>query len=970
MTRNGRSSRWTSGEHVITTLKALAIVAVVGLAVHLTEQRGSAADEFDDAWQWAQSLQVHIDVVDGRIAAWRTGHRPQDAARLIEALEASDLRASSPLRVVWYQDRLRHWEGDIARAQAAIQRATTEESDDPAAARKELDELRRGLASVRAGAHELVGSRTEKLAAAYQGTEILGLAVLAALAALLVIGFLRRHRRTRVVRREAAPGNVIEGLERVIAQLPSPLLLLEPATGRVRLANPTAIEHLGLVRKDVMGQPFADALAPTASGSAPRFQATDAESSSAVVGLRSARAPERRVLVHTTPIRFDGRSWLWAQLDSLSGGAAREAITESRSQFRLLAESIPGAAYLLTRRGEEWTVAFMGQGVHTLTGLDPQVFTRGRRELDERIHPTDRPGVDEEIATALEEGRPWFVTYRLQHLDGSERWVEEYGQGVRDTRGVVRYLQGTLFDVTRRRETQDELKAERERGEIMLRSITDAVIGLDAEGRVQQMNEAAVQLLGVTERAARGRPLESVASFESASGATPFKGVAAWVRPDGGGRGSEVQLVTRDRGVRQIVVAGAPLRGPNGEEVGVVVVLRDITDHMRREEELLRAAKLESVGVLAGGIAHDFNNILAGIIGNLSLARMDVEAESDTGYSLQQALDAAVRAQDLTRQLLTFAKGGAPLRRPVVLTKGLLETVAFALRGSNVRCTPDVAPDLAAVEADQGQILQVLQNLVINATQAMPEGGDLIVKATTTSVVAGDGTPIDPGRYVEIVVADQGCGIPPEALQRIFDPYFTTKQEGTGLGLATSYAIVRRHGGSILVDSHVDVGTTFRVFLPACKAELPQPEEVLDRLLRARQGTGRILVMDDEATVRDVCSRMLKSLGYRPSTAENGQQALELYAHAMGKKQPFDLVIMDLSIPDGMGGAEATRRLLELDAEACIIASSGHYEDPVLLQPEEHGFRGVLDKPYRQEDLGAMLREHLGRAPTANPSAT
>ncbi|MEZ6008643.1 MAG: PAS domain-containing protein [Planctomycetota bacterium] len=221
----------------------------------------------------------------------------------------------------------------------------------------------------------------------------------------------------------------------------------------------------------------------------------------------------------------------------------------------------------------------------------------------------------------------------------------------------MRYLQGTLFDVTRRRETQDELKAERERGEIMLRSITDAVIGLDAEGRVQQMNEAAVQLLGVTERAARGRPLESVASFESASGATPFKGVAAWVRPDGGGRGSEVQLVTRDRGVRQIVVAGAPLRGPNGEEVGVVVVLRDITDHMRREEELLRAAKLESVGVLAGGIAHDFNNILAGIIGNLSLARMDVEAESDTGYSLQQALDAAVRAQDLTRQLLPFAKG-------------------------------------------------------------------------------------------------------------------------------------------------------------------------------------------------------------------------------------------------------------------------------------------------------------------------
>ncbi|MGE3754569.1 MAG: ATP-binding protein [Planctomycetota bacterium] len=968
MTREGRSWKGMLGEHAITALKVLSVVAVVGVAIHVTRQRGSASDEFDEAWRWAQALQVHIDVVDGRIAAWQGSRGPQEANRLVEALEAGDLRASSPLRVVWYQDRLRHWEAEIARSQAAVQHVTSDDTSDAESARNAVEPVRRALASVRAGAHELVGSRTEKLAGAYQGTEILGLAVLAALAALLVIGFLRRRRHGHVLRREA-PGNALEGVERVMAQLAAPLLLLEPATARVRLANPTALERLGLLRQDVVGRPLTQALAPSTGGTAPRFQATDAESGSSVVALRSESAPEPRVLVHTTPIRLEGRSWLWTHLDSLSTGAARQAIDESRSQFRLLAESIPGAAYLLTRHGEEWTVAFMGQGVHTLTGLDPQVFTRGRRELDERIHPTDRPGVDEEITTALTEGRPWFVTYRLRHLDGSERWIEEYGQGVRDERGIVRHVQGTLFDVTRRRETQDALQAERERSAIMLRSITDAVIGLDADGCVQQMNEAATRLLGMSERAARGRPLETVASFELPGGG-PIQGRAPWLRPEGGARGSEVTLSTRDHGVRQLVVAGAPLRGPNGEAVGVVVVLRDVTDHMRREEELLRAAKLESVGVLAGGIAHDFNNILAGIIGNLSLARMDVDATSDTGYSLQQALDAAIRAQDLTRQLLTFAKGGAPLRRPVVLTKGLLETVAFALRGSNVRCTPDVAADLAAVEADQGQILQVLQNLVINATQAMPEGGDLVVTARTTSVVAGDGTPIDPGRYVEIVVTDQGCGIPPEALQRIFDPYFTTKAEGTGLGLATSYSIVRRHGGSILVDSKVGVGTTFRVYLPACKAELPQPEEALDRLLRARQGTGRILVMDDEATVRDVCSRMLRSLGYRPTTAESGQQALELYAHAMGKKQTFDLVIMDLNIPDGMGGAEATRRLLELDPEACIIASSGHFEDPVLLEPEAHGFRGVLDKPYRQEDLGAMLREHLGRAPAAkSPTA-
>ena len=962
-------SRWRLP--LLPTLAVVALLGVLGVVVHGWFARERAADEFGEAYRWSQALQAHIDAVDVGLQRLQREGSPAAARELLRQVQAPELRRGGPLYSFWNQQLLDTWSERISAVSRALEplAGSSGERPVPAPQREALlepaAELRLVLGGVRSASLDVVGMRMERLDRAHAVLEGVALLLVGLLAGAGLVGALRWRRRRARRQDPSAAHSSLDGVERALAQLPAARMLLEPVTGRVRFANGAALARLGAYRADVVGRPFADVLAPEpAQGTAAVFVPADLEPASAVVGLRSASAPEAHVLVHTHPVRLDGRAFLWTTLESLAAGGARQALRESRSHFRQLAESIPGAAYLLTRRGEEWTVAYMGRYVHTLTGLDPDVFTKGRKELDERIHPDDRAAVHAEMDAALTEQRPYFLLYRLRHLDGTERWIEEHGQGVLDERGQYRHLQGTLFDVTRRREAQVALQSEKDRLAFMLRSIADAVVGLDAAGQVQQLNAAAERLLGVSLAEARGRLLEDVASFESVGGG-PLLGLATWLQARTSGRAVPFVLRTEERGVRQLEVAGAPLCDPDGEPLGAVVVLRDVTEHNAREEEMLRAAKLESVGVLAGGIAHDFNNILAGIIGNLSLARMDVDAGSDLGYSLKQALDAAVRAQDLTRQLLTFAKGGAPLKRPVVLTKCLLDTVAFGIRGSNVRCTPEVESDLAPVEADEGQIHQVIQNLVINATQAMPEGGTLEVLARTTVVTEDDAIPLEPGRYVEILVRDEGCGIPEEAQQRIFDPYFTTKQEGTGLGLATSYSIVRRHGGSILVDSEVDVGTTFRVLLPVCAKALPQPEEALDRLMRAREGTGRILLMDDEPTVRDVCSRMLRSLGYRPTTAEDGQQALELYAHALGKKQPFDLVIMDLTVPEGMGGAEATRRLLELDPTARVVVSSGFRQDAVLQDPQAHGFSGVLDKPYRQEDLGAMLREQLGRLPTA-----
>ncbi len=505
-----------------------------------------------------------------------------------------------------------------------------------------------------------------------------------------------------------------------------------------------------------------------------------------------------------------------------------------------------------------------------------------------------------------------------------------------------------------RRLAQAELAAEKERLAVTLRSIGDGVITTDTVGRVESMNRVAEELTGWHQREAMGKSLDEVFVIINektrAKAENPVKKVLKSGRVCG--LANHTILISKDGIERAIADSGAPIRDKKSNIIGMVLVFRDVTEQQYMLKESLKAEKLESVGILAGGIAHDFNNILTAVMGNLSLAKMDAGAQSRIFERLSEAERASMRARDLTQQLLTFSKGGAPVKKIAPISVLLQEWVDFALRGSNVKSEFRIQNDLWDVEIDEGQVSQVVHNLIINADQAMPKGGWINVSAANRVEVEGKGATLAPGKYVCISVTDEGVGVAPEHLQKIFDPYFTTKETGSGLGLATSYATIKMHGGHIMVDSKVGVGTTFSIFLPASGIRA-QPTSGTSHVIQ--NGVGRILVMDDEPLIRDVASQMLTSLGYEVSTSRDGSEAITLFRKSRDLGEPFDAIIMDLTIPGGMGGKEAVRKLRDVDPEIKVIVSSGYCNDPIMGDFREYGFAGVLAKPYSAREMNELL---------------
>jgi PAS domain S-box-containing protein len=415
----------------------------------------------------------------------------------------------------------------------------------------------------------------------------------------------------------------------------------------------------------------------------------------------------------------------------------------------------------------------------------------------------------------------------------------------------------------------------------------------------------------------------------------------------------EVKVTCKDGKLRH-AIANTQLIGKR-----IVVILTDITERELLRNELIKMQKLESIGVLAGGIAHDFNNILTGVMGNLSYAQVLLEPGHKARAPLDSAEQASARAAELTRQLLTFARGGEPIKQATSVAALINESMSLVLRGTKVRGEALVDANVWAVEVDSGQISQVLNNIVINAAQAMPDGGVLRIFAENEMVEEGASPALAEGRYVRIRIVDTGCGVAPETLDRIFEPYFTTKESGSGLGLASAYSIIARHGGAIAVESEVGRGAIFILHLPAT-LDNPSSEPPLET---ARPGTRsdrpRILVMDDEAPICDIATAMLDFLGYEADACADGAGAVQLYQKALAANQTYAAVVMDLTIPGGMGGKEAARRILAMDPAARLIVSSGYSHDPIMADYQTHGFSGVLAKPYKVMELGRALETAL-----------
>jgi len=389
-------------------------------------------------------------------------------------------------------------------------------------------------------------------------------------------------------------------------------------------------------------------------------------------------------------------------------------------------------------------------------------------------------------------------------------------------------------------------------------------------------------------------------------------------------------------------------------DLHVVAVARNLTKRKKMEEELLKAEKLESIGILVGGIAHDFNNILTAAMGNISLARMDAEAGKDNTKLLFEAEKALNRATNLTYQLLTFSKGGAPLKRTADIVEAIIESASFALRGSNVICKYNIADDLYYADFDRGLISQVINNLVINADQAMPDGGTINIICENITLDEDSELPLNQGVYIKISIVDNGTGIPDDIKKNIFDPFFTTKPNGSGLGLSSTYSIVKNHQGFIQVDSSMDSGTRFDIYLPTSDKVI---KKVISKDKTDIKGSGNVLVVDDEKPIRNISKIILKGFGYKVETAKDGETAKKIYKKAIESNKPFDLVILDLTIPGGKGGKDIITELTAIDPNVKAVVSSGYSTDPVMANYREYGFVGRLEKPFRVDTLGRMIKE-------------
>jgi len=379
----------------------------------------------------------------------------------------------------------------------------------------------------------------------------------------------------------------------------------------------------------------------------------------------------------------------------------------------------------------------------------------------------------------------------------------------------------------------------------------------------------------------------------------------------------------------------------------------DITKRKRAEEAILTAQRLESIGILAGGIAHDFNNLLAGIFGNINLAS-EISENKEVLDILGHTSNTIDRARSLTGQLLTFAKGGVPVKKIGNLSPFIEETVKFALRGSNVSCSFKIQEDLLLSEFDRNQIGQVLDNLVINAKQAMSESGTIDVTAENIALSGNGNSHNDSGRYVKITIRDCGTGIPKDVLPKIFDPFFSTKQDGVGLGLATSYSILKRHGGFIEAVSEVGKGSAFSIFLPAIEGVLSDETEILDT--QEHKGSGIFLVMDDQELIRMTTGKMLETLGYTAVLKEDGESAVKYFE---SNRKSIKGMIFDLTIPGGMDGIEAISIVRKLCDQVPVFVSSGYADDPVMAHPEKYGFTASISKPFKKEELISVIKKHI-----------
>lgn len=630
--------------------------------------------------------------------------------------------------------------------------------------------------------------------------------------------------------------------------------------------------------------------------------------------------------------------------------SSQSALKENEARFRILMDSIESIIYVADM--DTYEVLFINAYAKKLLG-----------DITGKIcWQTIQQGQD---------GPCSFCTNKyLLNTDGSPKGLYswEFQNTITDqwfyiNDRAIQWIDGRIvrleiaIDITERKEAEQKLEEEREQLAVTLGSIGEGVITTNIDYEIALMNEIAEKHTGWDSDEAIGMSLFDVFKMIDEKDRTPMSFI-----PDLSDDQYNISfidnaiLIAKNGEEKHITVTVSPIRTNDENTIGFVIVFRDISDQIKTENELMKIKKLESVGVLAGGIAHDFNNILSSIIGSVDLSLKDLNLSEKTNNLLNETLKASYRAKDLTQQLLTFSKGGQPIKETASIEEVIKDSAKFVLHGDTTTCQFDFSEDLWLVNADKGQISQVIQNLIINASHAMPHGGTIHVKCrNTTPDEMKENYLSTEHRYVKIEISDQGIGIPTDMIDKIFDPYFTTKSQGSGLGLAITHSIITKHGGYIFANSTPDIGTTFTLYLPASDKELKSLEEKTENNQTFKKL--KILVMDDDAQLLELFKLMLEDLGHKVSLSIDGKSAIQTFIKARNDGSMFDLIIMDLTIPGGMGGMDAFKEIRKIDQEVKVIVSSGYSNDPTMANYRDHGFSAALPKPFNFSAISKVLIE-------------
>ncbi len=673
-----------------------------------------------------------------------------------------------------------------------------------------------------------------------------------------------------------------------------------------------------------------------------------AEESFDVLELKDNRIFERYSRPQRIQNRIVGR--VWSFQDVTYRKQAEIALRKSEGMLQAIIEAEPECVKLLDKEG---CLIMMNEAGLAMIEADSLEQVKGQSVSN--LVTSEYRQLFKQLNERVFRGESGVLEFEVVGIKGTRRWLETHAVPFRNEKQEIIALLGVTRDITERKRMEEALRQNEEFLRNTLDSVDEGFLVIDRDFRIQLANKAYANWVGMEIIDIIGSKCHEITHkvftpcFET--------GVVCAVKmtfDTGMPHRTVHQHTDKDGNWIYIETRTFPAKDSFGNVTSVIEVLSDITEKHLLEEERMKTQKLESIGTLAGGIAHDFNNLLQGVFGYIAAARLRMANPEVALSLLEQAEEALQLSVNLTAQLLTFSKGGKPVKKLIRIRPAVENAMKFALSGSHSNYKMDIADELWSIEADEGQLAQVIQNIVLNANQAMAGSGTVHVSLANEDIAKDTilGLP-DGGRFVRICIQDTGTGISEQNISKIFDPYFTTKQKGSGLGLATSYSIIRNHGGVIEVKSEINSGTTFTIYLPASR----DVEVAAATTASAAVGTkkGRVLLMDDEEMIRNVAREMIEALGHDVVSAEDGKKAIELYRQAREDNRPFDLVILDLTVKGGMGGEEAIKIIREIDPNVKAVVSSGYAGSSIVANYREYGFLAILNKPYRIDALKDCL---------------